>query len=198
MATRRSSVMTRVSVMPPSCTVPRRCSPAAGRSAQVEVLFLRWFRKLERRGARRRPGLTWFAGTRRAAPAPVYEQAVHRVRHPVKRGTHRRQRAERLPLLVVAEADLEDDPVLELVPLPVQRAVRHRRLGQLVLVSVFPPGRRELAGVKNLDRPPLSHAVATRLSRIECVNTIVRLRARRRARENRYIFRTDGGDSVTS
>src|SRR6185437_8778878 len=75
--------------------------------------------------------------------------------------TDRGQRAERFPLFVGVEEHLEHHTVAMLMPGPLDRAVRQRRLGKVVLVGVLPPAGRQFARVENLDRPPVGHASAT-------------------------------------
>src|ERR1700761_8500512 len=220
MAARRSSVMTRVSVITPSCTVPAYGSPSGrgkpretgpglvtgtvkggyiaryrltltryaavrlGRGAGLRVgaelasqpvevgsaavvhelpghpgdhPFPPGLLELERGGPGGGLGLARLAAAGRAAPAPVDQQAVNRVRHPVEGGAHRGQPAERVPFSVRGKEDLEDHAVLGVVPFVIERPVGDRRFGELVLVGVPPPAGRELVAGKDLDGPPFSH-----------------------------------------
>src|SRR6266480_599583 len=120
---------------------------------------------------RRPPRSTLFPYTtlsRSPAPAAVDDQAVHRVGHAVEGRTYRGQRAERFPLLVGVEEHLEHHAVAMLMPGPLDRAVRQRRLGKVVLVGVLPPAGGQFARVEDLDRPPVGHASATAIPFAHC------------------------------
>src|ERR1700677_629722 len=163
------SVVTRVSVMVPSCTVRQDGSPPglhlvrmARRIALDRLCYFlcHGLRELRRNRARGGPGLAGHARPGPAATAAVDEQSVHRIGHVVQGCPHRRQLPERFPLLIFIEEDFEDNAVLMLVPLPVRRAVGDRRLGKGVLKGLFPPPGRLCLGVEYLDRPPLGHVPA--------------------------------------
>ena len=97
-------------------------------------------------------------GTGPAAAPAVDDQPVQRVGHGVERRPDHGQRAEALQPLVVVEGQLQDDAPAGVVPVPVRRPVRDRRLDEDVLVRPAPLRRRDLA-VEHLDGQPLGHDV---------------------------------------
>src|SRR5579872_1776994 len=151
--------------MPPSCTF-RRDGSASGlhntrrrvTPGQVRPPCLLGLGQLHGRRARCGLRLTRLARPGRAAAPAVDEQAVHRVRHAVKCGPHRRQVPERLPPLVAGKQDLEQNAVLCHVPFPVCGTVCDGGLSQRVLMGIPPRPRGQRLRIEDLDRPPFRHA----------------------------------------
>src|ERR1700691_1569043 len=164
------SVMTRVSLIPPSCTVPRDASrtspgssrlPAGGKGGfrhsrradpgEVQDVLFRGLRHGHRARTGRGLGLARLPRPGPAATPSVHDQAGYRIGHAVEGRADRRKGTERLPLLVGVEEHLEHYAVTVLMPLPVGRAARYRRLDELVLVGLLPPASRQLRCVEDLD-----------------------------------------------
>src|SRR5271165_2898418 len=120
-----------------------------------------WFGQAHRARARSGPGPAGLPRPRPSAAAAVDDQAVHRVGRAIEGRTDRRQGAERLPLLIGVEEHLKQHAIAVLMPSPLDRAVRQRRLGQVVLIGVFPATSWQLTCVEDFDRPPLGHVYAT-------------------------------------
>src|SRR5215475_15585519 len=115
-----------------------RRTPAEFGNGEVKDALCNRLWQLECAGPGRRLRTPRRSRSRATTSSAVYKQAVHRVRHRVKRRPDARQIAERQPSELVAEAHLEDDAVPVLGPGPIDGPASDGRLDKLVPVRVLP------------------------------------------------------------